>query len=201
MNSRFPRRSSSPPALPTIRAAFLHSNLEALGALGPAVAERVRARIPSEVLRDADEAARTAWLPVEHDVVLTEAIEQELGRAAMRAWARDGVLRATEAPLLAPIARSARAIFGITPHAFLRRAPQAWSVLYRDCGQMEYAETSSRSARVGLVGAPTAITRSVAYVEGLAAGLEAAMKLGGADGAVEIAVDAAARTARYSCAW
>ncbi|AKF05104.1 hypothetical protein DB32_002253 [Sandaracinus amylolyticus] len=187
--------------MPTIRAAFLHSNLEALAALGPETAARVRVRIAADVLRDTEEASRTAWLPVEHDVVLTEAIEVELGRAAMRAWARDGLLRATEAPLLAPIARSARAIFGITPHAFLRRAPQAWSILYRDCGQMEYAETSPRSARVALVGAPDAITRSMAYVEGLAAGLEAAMKLGGADGQVEVAVDAVARTARYSCAW
>ena len=186
---------------PAIRASFFHANLAALSALGADAERRVRARIPAELLREIEEAARVAWLPVEHDVLLTDAIDAELGRAALRRWARDGVLRATEGPLLSPIVRSARAIFGITPASMLRRAPQAWRMLYRDCGRLVYEAVGERGARVELLDSPAVLLRSTPYLDGLGAGLEAAMVLTGHQGEARLAVDTAAGRARYACTW
>lgn len=186
---------------PAVRASFFHANLAALAALGEENERRVRARIPAALLREIEDAVRVAWLPVEHDVMLTEAIEAELGRATMRRWARDGVIRATEGPLLSPILRSARAIFGLTPASLLRRTPQVWSLLYRDCGRLAYEATGERGAIVELVDGPPVLVRSAAYLDGLGAGIEAAIVLAGHEGAARLAIDPNARTARYTCAW
>ena len=186
---------------PTIRAAFFHSNLEALAALGEDESRRVLARLPPQLLQEVEEAARVAWLPIEHDVALTEAIAAELGRDALRAWSRDGFLRSADSPILAPMIRSVRAIFGITPHSILRRVPYAWPLLFRDCGTMEYAEAGDRAASLVLRGAPAVITRSAAYLDGMSGGLEAAVILGGQRGRAQVVGEDGARTVRFSFSW
>lgn len=184
---------------PSIRASFFHSNLKALAALGPEAARRVLARMPPEVLQEVEGAARIAWVPLEHDLAITDAIEAELGRDALRRWARDGVLRAGDTPLLSPLIRSARAIFGMTPHAFLRRAPLAWTLLFRECGRLEYGARGERSARIELYDAPAVLLASQAYLEGMSAGLEAAIDLAREAGRVR--VEQNERETAFSADW
>lgn len=189
-------------AVPSIRASFLHSNFEALATLGPIAVRRVRARLPEQVIGDAEGATKVAWLPVEYDVLLTEAVEAELGPRVMHDWTREGVLRSTNTPLLSPLVRSARAIFGLSPHGFLKRAPHGFGTLYRHCGAMSYADAGERTAAITWGELPDAIVRSDAYCRAIAAALEAILVLAGEpEGRVEASRQSDARARTFTCAW
>jgi hypothetical protein len=186
---------------PSIRASLLQANLAALDMLGTAAAARIRKRLGPQVIEAIEKAEGDGWLPVEHDVALTEAIEAELGRLATRAWARNAMLRTAEQPLLSPILRSARTVFGLTPHGILRVTPQLWNALYRDCGHLTYEREEARRARVELFDAAPAIARSTQYLEGVAGVLEGTLELAGEKGHVAVAIDAIACTASFACRW
>lgn len=184
---------------PSIRAGFLQSNLAAIEALGTTVAERVRVRIGTDRVARIEEASRIAWLPLELDIAVAEAVEAEVGRPGLRSWLRAGVERSAATPLLSPFLSSARAIFGLTPHGFLRRTPQMWSVMYRDCGVAGYEELAGREALVMLADAPRELLASPAELAQLGVGLEAAIGLVSQAGSVEVEVQD--RRALFRCRW
>lgn len=184
-----------------MRASFMHSNFEALSALGAGAAARVRARLPVATVREIEEASRLAWLPVELDIAITDAIDTELGREAMRRWAREGLLRSTEGPLLSPIIRSARTIFGITPHSFFRRASNMWAMIYRGCGELRLLDESEGRVVLELRGAPQVFRRSPAYLEGIAATFEAATVLAGEPDRIRVTIDARGEPIVFTGCW
>lgn len=180
------------------RAAMLQSNLGALEALG-ATAARVRTRIGAERLARVEDASRIAWLPLELDVCIAEAVDAEAGRAGLRTWLRAGVERSAATPLLSPFISSARAIFGLTPHGFLRRAPQMWTVMYRDCGRAGYERTGEREALVMLVEAPREMLASEPAIQQLGLGLESAIAMVAEGGSVDPEIRGS--TVLFHCRW
>jgi hypothetical protein len=186
---------------PVVRAAMVQSNLDELVALGPDVSARVEARLGPTWLAEARGASRLGWVPVGTDVHLAETIDLALGRTAMREWSKQGMLRIARSPLLEPIARSAKAIFGLTPRGFLRRAPQIWSLLYRGCGAMTWAGADDEArVAVHLVGAPDEIMRSRPYLVALEGGIESAMSLACVEGTVRCDVRSGDEVV-FECRW
>jgi hypothetical protein len=76
---------------PRVLAAFVQSTLEAVDALGPDVAGRVRARMRPESLAALRDASRIAWVPLALDVELTDCLYAELGTQRGRAFMRDNL--------------------------------------------------------------------------------------------------------------
>lgn len=183
-----------------MRASHLKSNLEALRDLGPDAEARVRAAVP-EVVREVEEAVRVAWLPLELDVRLTEAVERATDEERLRAWGRDAIARSAEGPLLRPILAALERL-GLTPHVALKRVPHGWSLIYRDCGEIGYERLGEREAVLVQDDAPEAMLRSEPYVIGIAGAFDGVMALsGGHGGRAEIAIEPAARRVRYTCRW
>lgn len=184
---------------PQIRVSYLRSDLDALAHLAPEVERRVRARL-GDVIAAADAELGIAWLPVEHDVRLTEAVADEVGAAGVRSWAKQGVLRAIETPLLGPI-RTALARMGLEPHAALRRVPIGWPLVFRGCCDVEYERVGETRAELRLASVAPALFVEV-YLEGIGAAFEGLIEAaGGREGAVTVALDETSRAAVYTCSW
>lgn len=191
-----------PEAEPSVRASLVFDNVRTIEGLGPATFERIRAAVAPEVHAALANATRVAWLPVEIDVAWTEATDRVVGREAMCACMRDGLLRAADGPLLSPVRKSVQAVFGITPAAYLRRAPLVYSIIYRHAGAAEIEPRGEREAVLKLVELPDVIWRSAAYVAGFSGALEAALSLGGASGgSVEQHTSTEEREVRFHCRW
>ncbi len=185
---------------PRMRASQMRSNVESLKDLGAGVAERVRAEVP-ETLRELEASARTAWLPLELDVALTEAVERLTGRDRMRQWSADSIARSADGPLLGPIRQALRRM-GLSGHSGLKRVEHIWGHIYRDCGRITYERGDAARAVVTNHDAPDEIMDSEAYLHGIAATLEGGLiVLGERDPFVSFDVDRAARRVRYVCRW
>jgi hypothetical protein len=186
---------------PLIRASLFHSNLDALEALGPIAASKVRDALPPGFLEEIEATSRLAWVPLEHDIVLTETVGRVLGRDKMRAWSRDGIVRAIEGPLLAPLVRSVLFLFGATPHSVLRRLPQAWSMCNRNCGDAAYTQVAERRGLVRLSDLPAVYLEHALYREGLAGAIEGGIIVGGESGEVLPELDPATNDLLLRCSW
>jgi hypothetical protein len=186
---------------PCIRASFVFDNVRSIEMLGPETFQRIRSLVPPATLELMDLSSRVAWLPVDVDIDWTEATDRVVGRERMRACMRDGILRATEGPLLSPVRRSVQAVLGITPTAYLRRAPTAFRAMYRDAGAVE-VDAGEREVVLRYVDIPEVIARSEPYVDGIAGAIEAVMVLGGEPGGtVETRFRLASRSAEFVCRW
>lgn len=194
------KRETSDAGVPLVRAAMIHSNLDELAALGPETKALVEVRLDPKMLAEIRDSSRLAWLPVAYDVLLSETIELVLGRTAMRAWSKQGMLRIAKSPTLEPILRSVNAVFGLTPRGYLRRAPQIWSVIYKDVGRPEpILPDDENRAELHVHDVPAEVLRSRAYVVALEGGIESAMTLASVEGRVR--VDVLGTKLVFDCRW
>lgn len=181
-----------------IRASHLKANLQALRDLGPELAGRVRDEV-REVIQAVEQSVGVAWLPIELDVELTEAVDRIAGRERMREWSRTSMAKLTEEPLLRPILSTLKRL-GLTPHTALKYVPYGWGLAYRAAGGIEYQHLGGREAALVNTGAPPAVLASPSYVHGSAAAYEGIILIaGGRAPAVQVEVEGT--DARYLCLW
>src|SRR5690606_10752912 len=141
--------------LAQMRVSHLKANLESLDDLGAEHAARVRAEAAG-IVSAIQAAVSVAWLPIELDVELTDAVERVAGRARMREWSRNAIVRSTEGPLLRPML-SALTRMGMTPHSAFKRVPYGWSLIYRGCGDLSYEAVGPKEVLIIQRDAPRAI--------------------------------------------
>lgn len=194
--------SPKAPGAPCIRASFAFDNVRAIEiGMGPELFQQIRALVPASTVEIMAASSRVAWLPIEVDIDWTLAADRVVGRARMKACMRDGILRATEGPLLSPLRKSVQAVFGITPVAYLRRGPTAFRAMYRDAGTIE-VDVAEREVILHYLDIPEVIAGSEPYVDGFAGAIEAVMVLGGQpQGTVETRFRPTARAADFVCRW
>jgi hypothetical protein len=155
---------------PRIFASFVQGSLDCLASLDASVAERARARIKPETLAAVQEAGAFGWLPVAHDVEITECLFAAAGHERACRALRANLLAAFEQPVLRSLVQGGLAILGRSPSRLLGWAPRVWALLYRDCGSMR-CEINDASARLVLEDLPPEITASRNYLVGSAAAI------------------------------
>lgn len=167
-----------------MRASYLISNLKALERLGPADERAVRERVP-DVIREIEQSVSIAWLPLELDVSMTEAVEEVCGGVRLRRWCAEAMADSMSGPLLRPMLAAVQRM-GITPHTALRRVPYGWKLIYKGCGTLTYTQLDTRSSQIVLVGAPPQMVGDT-YLNAIAGTFEGVIEVAGcAYGATEI---------------
>lgn len=191
---------------PRILAGFVQDSLAAVDRHDPALGRALRERLEPEVLESIGKASTIAWLPVELDVALTEALFAVAGPATAARILRDNMVQSFDKPFLRPLIDGALRILGSSPERLLRWAPKAWSVVYRECGALAF-EVGDVDGRTGagtlhLRDLPRAVCASRPYLRGVAAALEGAFALTRAEGSCELESHAPdAGTATLSLHW
>ena len=167
---------------PAMRASHLKENVASLRKLRPASVEAILARVP-ETVAAIENAARTEWLDIHHDVALTGAANAVLGLQGVRDFNRDALVVSLQGPLLNTLWRAAIALFGLKPSGLFRWAPQAWPQIYRDVGELSL---DAAHHRLQLKGMPLHVWESHAWLEGTAGAFEAVYALCSAPGGVDV---------------
>jgi hypothetical protein len=183
-----------------MRASHIHSNLLELDTLGPLVAAQVKQRISKETLDAVGDASTIAWLPVEHDIEISTAVRDVLGIAGLRAWSLEAMARSAQGPLIRPLSDGASKLFGITPHALYRVLPRGYGVVYRNCGENAYEQTSESTGVVTQTGVPSLLFDND-YLEGTAGAFMSFPRFFGLEGAVVLRLAPATRTAVFDVSW
>jgi hypothetical protein len=166
------------------------------------VGNRVRVGLKPDVLEAIETTSPISWLPVEVDVELTECFFQVAGAERAKRAFREALARSIERPLLRPLVDGALGIFGRNPAKILRWVPKAWSLIYRDCGQMRCAHASEGSARLELGPLPPPIVDSRCYLTGTAATVSAFFDWLGIEGRVRLEGPCATtRSATFHLSW
>jgi hypothetical protein len=114
-------------------------------------------------------ASPVSWLPVDLDVELTEALFRVGGNEAAQKALGDNLSNAFKTPVLRPLLEGALAIFGRSPAKMLKWTPKVWSLVFRDVGTLDLAESHEDSAVLVLQELPPAVASSRNYLLGIAA--------------------------------
>lgn len=180
-----------------MRAGFLRSNLVSLALLPEReCAELARARDAIEAAVEG--RAPTAWLPVELDVELSRAVQDQYGPERTRQWVKDALADSTSGPVLRPLFAALQAL-GFTPVRALERTPRIWSMIYRDCGTCEVTGASEGQGECVIRDLP-AMLQEHWYLSGVAGGLEGLLDLAGADRAL-VSTRVEGNTAKLRARW
>lgn len=99
----------------------------------PEAVQKLRARLPPEVLEALDHAARTDWIPVELDGQYVDGILAVMGHedmlAAYRRFTSEALVRS---PMLRSFIDGALRLFGVSVGTLLRALPGGLRQSYRD---------------------------------------------------------------------
>lgn len=185
---------------PMIRASQVKANLTGLERLGAGAERRVRERMSPETVEAIELATRVAWLPIELDVELCEAVDREVGRSRLWEWQVEAALESMRGPLLSPLVTGAVRLFGPKPGRLLKFASRAWSQVYRDCGEVELGSASDSAAVLEYRGGPDVVVADAMYLSTIAAGFSSVFLVLELTGDVD--VDAADRDCvRFRFSW
>lgn len=123
----------------SIKASYFATTIAALDVLGPEKAALARERC-SESIELLARVSRADWIPVEHDVVLSQVVFDLGGAQAVRDVNRVGFLSSLEGPLLRPLFNSAVSLFGLSPRSLLKLFQRGWDSGMREGGEMRLIE-------------------------------------------------------------
>jgi hypothetical protein len=101
----------------------------------------ILAAIPDRLRAEIREASSLDWIPARVWVELCEAVRLGGGPMGARGFWRQSLRDAIRQPFMAPLARGALFLWGKTPAALVRRTPQAWQLVARNCGELKAIET------------------------------------------------------------
>lgn len=189
-------RGSTLASIPQMKASHMQSNVVCLSLLGPEDEARVRALCP-EVIAEIDASIRTAWLPVELDVVLSQAVEDVCEFDQLAEWARQAVYQSARGPLMGPILDGLTRL-GLGPRHALRRLPNIWNLIYKNCGSLS-CDAEPGHAEI-VLSSPPMDTLGESYLRGVGAAFEGGVcALGGRID--ENIVDIDADEVRFTLRW
>lgn len=187
---------------PVVRGRHLKINIAAVAAR-PDGAVLV-ARLPSELLREVDQASGLDWLPVEHDVVMARILYEAMGADEADRYYRDQGLASLQGPLLETMLRIATEVLGLDPARLVRWVPKGLLMLYRGVGTWSVGELGSSRDRIRLdaSGLPAVCVEDPAWLRAVSHALSALLVVAERSGRVELLPrDRASRDASFEFSW
>lgn len=182
----------------TMRAGQMKAELASAEQLPQAAA--IKAALRPETLKAITEAKTAAWLPLELDVELNEAVLEAVGEEATRAWARQAMLKSFEGPLLRPLVDACVKLFGMSPLSWIKWIPQLWRAMVRDGGQLEVVEDSANSATLAYQDVPP-FASSPGFLVSMCGAFEGALALTHHQGRVSYLVDDTRKAVFFKATW
>jgi len=187
---------------PRILAGFVQGSLTALSERDPERAERVASRLTAATRDRLSRTSRIAWLPIEIDVELTDAIYAELGASRAREFFHHNLAGFLDGPVLRSLTQGALRLFGASPVRFFGWAPKAYAQLYREAGEMRFGSEEPGTAWLTIERLPPCTVAGPSYVDGMAASIAAGFDVLGIKG--EVCVESRvpeAGSVRFRLAW
>jgi hypothetical protein len=185
-----------------VRARHLQSVFSAIEKLGDPRRQQVLATIGPEVARAVDGATGLEWLPIAHDIALTQALHRALGPHEFQRFYRSLFSDVFLRPVYAGFARATRAVFGFDPVGWMRWLPEMWVLSFRGCGSWQVQRAGAGRATLSLSELPAGALVDRVWTTAVAAALSACFDIAGLPGEIELVeADPQARRARFEMRW
>lgn len=173
------------PGEPRILAGFVQGTLDTVVRHEQATGRAITERLPAETLARVRSALPVSWLPLRDDVAITESLFEAVGEEGAKRIFRDAMAGSMDKGFLGPLVRGAVALLGRRPDRLLRWAPKVWFTIYRDAGELVYAEEAA-GARLEILRAPALLAEHRPYMVGSAAAVEGGMAALGCEVSCEL---------------
>jgi len=175
-------------AMPSIRGAQIKANWStALDMAAEATDRDLRAALGDDHIRAIERCLRTGWVPIEHDLALSRAVEAELGEGKDYERSRRSTAGNMSSPLMTPFLEGARRLFGLEPAKALKLVKPGWRTVFRDCGTARYVNIDAHSATFAVDGIPGFILECGCYVGAIAGSMHGLLDICEVDGRCDVA--------------
>lgn len=186
---------------PHTRGLAAHSALELLDAYRPGCAASARARIPAESMHAISTCPTLGWVSVEHEHWVTDAIFAELGDDGVDYFRWLVARHLSRSVLFQPVISRVSRMFSIDPGTYLRMAPLAWAMAFREYATPSLVDRDHRSALLELRDCADAVFEFPNYVESWRGVMASPLDLCGVTGELSCVRDEGARTVRFDLRW
>ena len=150
--SQFARRLSSAPPLsalaPQIRANWCKFTVRYIKQLSELERRAVFNAMGDELREHIRAAGPLQWLDAETFFDLCSAIRTGLGPNQARAFWRKSLGECLEEPFIRPLVKGATFLWGKSPEAPIRRTPQAWQLVSKNCGALSAVDHEDENCMV-----------------------------------------------------
>jgi hypothetical protein len=188
---------------PQLRANWAKFTIRCAKRAAPPLQTALLDSISNELRAEIREAGPLDWLPARVFVELCEAIRGGAGSPGARAFWRQSLRDAIRQPFIQPLARGALFLWGKTPTALVRRSPQAWQLVSRNCGELKAIESGEADTITLRVEQLPAVCRRQGLLLMWEGGLMAQFDAVDTEGSVTVHADqfAASGTADFVLRW
>lgn len=191
---------------PHIRARQVQNSLAALAKLAPEREHEIYAKLDAidpAILAGVRRARARDWIPLAHDVQLSEVVEATLGPGSDRARARASLTLSLESStFLKPLVHGVELVFGLEPSALLRQTTRGWAALFLNAGSIRYVVAGPSERLIEYTEIPQVVVDSEVYLNSIAGALEALAGLAKVAATVEVRErDTAERRAVFRARW
>lgn len=174
-----------------MRASYLRLLLDRADELVPGA---VRPCLADAELTAIECAGPLAWLPVSTDLALQRALAAALGPERLGELLRSGLRAVWASTPIRGVVQAAVGLLGVHPGTLARLVPNAWMLLYRECGRWSVEPGQAAGETVAgreqvllrLDELPASCTEEPAWLEAVATMLHAMLILCDVDGEVEL---------------
>lgn len=188
--------------LHAVRARHLKSVLAEVDRLSPEARDAVRKAVDPSVLEAIDDATGVAWLPLEMDLAVTNAIYATIGKTRAGTLWKDLSLHSFRTPIFRVLVEGALSLFGWGPGSLVRWIPQGWAIVFRGCGEWTFRLEGETRAVVRISGLPRMCLASDGWPVAVMSSLQALIELTDSVGDVERRpVDVSADALEFVMTW
>jgi hypothetical protein len=166
-----------------------HGHLVALGREAP------------ELVREVEAARRMSWLPIALNVRLVEAAAAGFGEERGLEILAAGVYAQFDTALWKGFIGSAVRLLGTEPGSLGRFLPQAFSLVFRDCGHWSVERCAEGELRLAVRELPAPLAAHRLWLRSLAIGMTPLFTLCGRDGSSALAEVDSRGSAHYLLRW
>ncbi len=185
---------------PLIRGHQVLANFKALELLDEKVREQIRALLPAEVIQQIQ--GDRAWVPIELDMELCEAVQKVVGDQGLWQFSVDCVRVAAGQSVLSSLLTGAAKLFGINPGMFISFGHTAWGSVFRHFGDFKITIRGEHEGLIEVVGLPEMAFDHLSYFVSLGGNFQGVVELSGRKGKiVQHEVTRRARLVSYTATW
>jgi hypothetical protein len=186
---------------PRMRAWGPHDVVRRIEEFQPGTGRRLRARVPPVALEALQRTGRFEWISMRNGREFSAAALAVLGDEGFARFFRWMLPAQLDRPMVRGIIKASVAVFGLTPHTFMRASASFWRMAFLEVGTARLEDPKVRSVTFVLEDIPPDAFVEDAFLRSIAASFAGYFDVCKVDGRVDLNVDRDARVARFDVSW
>jgi hypothetical protein len=186
---------------PRMRAWGPHDVVRRIEEFQPGTGKRLRTRVPPVALEALQRTGRFEWISMRNGREFSAAALAVLGDEGFVRFFRWMLPAQLDRPMTRGVIKASVAVFGLTPHSFMRATASFWKLAFLEVGTPRLEAQQPKSVTFVLEDICNDAFVEDAFLRSIAASFAGYFDVCKVDGTVDLQVDRAARVARFRMQW